>query len=156
MTASARKGFGHQLIATATPIAAEAAAKTIAIGSPSPATAVATCCCSRASHAVPSGAALIALDVASALLLGPRSHPHAMTSHSTTQAVLAPRGQRVSRGRSVGHTRRPMTAYRSTAPGAPVSGFAVLLNRNPNASANHQTISAQTKDNASAPLTVGR
>src|SRR5919112_1056580 len=153
MTASARKGFDCQLIATATPIAAETAAKTIAIASPSPATAVATWCCSRASHAVPLGAALIALDVALALLFGARSHAHAMTSHRTTHAVLAPRGQSVPRGRSVGHTSRPMMAYRSTAPGPPVSGFAVLLNRKPNASANHQTISAQTKDNASAPLT---
>ena len=49
-----------------------------------------------------------------------------------------------------------MIAYTRTAPGAPVSGLAVLLNRNPNASALHHTISDHAKDSASALFTVGR
>src|SRR4051812_25097228 len=73
-TARARKVLGCQLIATATPIPADRAAKTIAISRPWPAAALATLCCRPASHAVPEGAALIALDVALALLLAASSH----------------------------------------------------------------------------------
>ena len=46
--------------------------------------------------------------------------------------------------------------YRSTAPGAPVSGFAMFMNNIPNASPNHHTTSAHTNETASAGLTVRR
>src|ERR1700693_224558 len=98
----------------------------------------------------------MALDVAFAVLFGARSHSHAMTSHRAVQVVLAPRSPRSPPGRLVGHTSSPMIAYSNTAPGAPVSGLAVLLNSNPNASPLHHTMSDQAKDNASAPFTVGR
>src|SRR3954452_4663590 len=156
--ASPRKALGCQSIATASPIAADRPARTSAIGRPSPATAGAggTVCWRLASHAAPAGAAAIALEVALAVTLGARSHSHAMTSHKAAQAVLAPRGPSSPPGRFVGHTSRPIIAYSTTAPGAPVSGLAVLLNRSPNASANHHTMNDQAKDTASAPFTVGR
>ena len=46
-----------------------------------------------------------------------------------------------------------MIAYRSTAPGAPVSGSAVPANSIPNPSLNHHTPNAHAKDTASAGLT---
>src|SRR5205807_6644531 len=98
----------------------------------------------------------MAPDVALAVLFGARSHSHAITSHRAAHVVLAPRSPSRPPGRWVGHTSSPMIAYSRIAPGAPVSGLAVLLNRNPNASALHHTISDQANDSASAPFTVGR
>jgi hypothetical protein len=86
---------------------------------------------------------MIALDVAFALLFGASSHAQAITSHSAHQLILAPRSPSSPPGRSLGHTNRPMIAYKSTAPGAPVSGLAPA-NSIPNPSLNHQTPSAHT------------
>src|SRR3954447_23093379 len=142
--------------ASATPIAADRPAKTIAISRPWPAAALATLCCRLAGHAVPEGAALIALDVALGLLLAATSHDHAVTSHTAAHVVLAPRRPMSPPWRVVGHANRPMTAYSRTAPGAPVSGLAVLLNRNPNDSAHPHTIKDHPTDTTSAPFAVRR
>src|ERR1700716_4042759 len=126
------------------------------MGRPWPAAAVAMLCWRLLSHPAPEGALLMASDVALAVLFGARSQSQAMTSHRAAHVVRAPRSPRRPPGRSVGHTNRPMIAYSRTAPGAPVSGLAVLLNRNPKASALHHTMSDQAKDSESAAFTAGR
>ncbi|MGO9902820.1 MAG: hypothetical protein ACLP0J_24725 [Solirubrobacteraceae bacterium] len=62
------------------------------------------------SQLIPDGAALIALWIAFALLLGASSHSQAIRSHSAAHAVRAPRTPSSPQGRSLGHTIAPISA----------------------------------------------
>src|SRR5947209_15819346 len=86
----------------------------------------------------PPGALMIAFVVALALLFGASSHDHAITSQTVAHAARAPRVPSRPPVRSPGQTSRPMIAYRSTAPGAPVRGLAEPANSIPNPSLSHQ------------------
>src|ERR1700733_2853569 len=154
--ASHRNGFGCQFANTAHAIASDRPARTNAIASPLPLVAVVAQFCTVLSQLMPDGAAWIAPEIALALLLGASSHSQAISTHSPPQARRAPRTPSRPPGRPPGQAIAPISAYRATAPGAPVSGAAMVMNSIPNASPNHHTISTQANDRTRAGLTVRR
>src|SRR5580704_6195469 len=145
--ATATTGLVRQLFATATPIAAETKARTIAIAAPWPLAPEATLLWRLCSHPAP-GALMIAFAVALAPLFAGSSHAHAITSHRVAHAALAPRipSSPPRRALLLGHTIRAMIAYKTTAPGAPVRGLAEPANNMPKPSPVHHTATAHATE----------
>ena len=85
--------------------------------------------------------------------------PH-NTSHSS-RAAAAPTARAATNGavtpaRPAGHSSTASSAYKITAPGPPVTGFALPLSTPPRPSPNHHTPSDHAIEAASATRTVGR
>src|SRR5919204_5177772 len=104
--ARTRNPLARQFRATLKAIAADTPERTIAMGRPLPAAALAMLCWRLVSQPTPDGAASMALDVALAVPFGARSQSQAITNHRLVQVTRAPRVPGRRRGLWVGHTSR--------------------------------------------------